>query len=153
MYQMKYVNFWNSFTDSMYDGFLVKEDIKTNLPKFYTIDPIVYEWVLKKGDKNWFSLIEPKGYEKEFYSYFEVPIKDEQSFMRGYDWLLDFPIDEKTIPLIPKIANFFEHFIFQSKDISLEESFKNVDSRTYHFVPDEVRDDIKKFIKNHFEQS
>lgn len=137
---MKYIKYWNYFTDNLHDGFLVKEDERY----LYLCYPLVYEWIEKMGD---FSLLEQvqliSVLKKDFHYV-------EETYVSKYEeWIFHFPLEEREMNHFQDVTKFFDYFFHHSRatltkrlERTIGDSPKSLDKKT-----------IKKcieFILNHF---
>jgi hypothetical protein len=142
---MKYVRFYNVITESMYDGFLVKEEDG----KFYTIDPICYEWLSSINRLDLIEVFETRGWEREFFPYILTRLNENHTFVGEKKWLFEFPLREEHYPYIGYISNYFEWFTEKS-DKPLFEKIQTAKERTTRFIPSHIHDQLSDFIIVHY---
>lgn len=142
---MKYIKFYNIITESMYDGYLVKEEGK----HYSTIDPICYEWLHKTGKWEWLDKLDPRSFDTEYFPYTEANPPKLGYFIRDYDWLFDFPVQEKHLPKLHSIANLFEWFV-HTPQAPLHEKLTLCKSRTKYSLPSDITQDVCDFITDYY---
>jgi len=106
---LKYIKFWNPFTENFHDGFLVGE----NETYFEIIYPIAYDWLQHVQSLEFIHKVKAVTYEKSLYKPFDAiyrsPLSAEDK------WFFHFLKLEHHIEDLNTIANFFEWFIHLEK--------------------------------------
>lgn len=142
---MKYIKFYNIITESLYDGFLVKQVGE----KYETIDPICYEWVQQTGNWAWLDVLDTRKFDTEFFPYHEGAVPKDGQFIGEYTWLFDFPVKEKHVPKLHSIANFFEWFA-GTKNMPLHAKLTLCIDRTKHVLSPDIAQDVCDFITDYY---
>jgi len=98
---MKYIKYWNYYTDNLLDGFLISEDEK----HYKLCEPLIYEWIHYLND---FSLLDESllvsVLKKEFHYI-------EETYVSPFDpWVFQFEINRKEKKHFREIVRFFECF-------------------------------------------
>lgn len=141
---MKYIQFYNLYTESFWDGFLVSE----NEEYFYWIDPICYEWLVKTDNLKLMEFIEPRRFEKDYFSYFDKRLPENWSFVKGNDWFFDFPLTSNNLKHLLSISNFFE-WVIGSPNEPFHQRIQTALSRTKFTLSPEIQDDLEEFFRKH----
>lgn len=145
---LKYVSFYNEFTESMYDGFVLREDGNS----FDLIDPICYEWIVKKGKEAWLEQLSPRNFDKQFFAYTERILPAYWSFIKEDDWLFDFEVKETFLPKVHSIANYFEWFA-GTKNSSLSEKLARAKKVSGRFLSDDLQMDLETFVRAYYRKN
>lgn len=143
---MKYVQFHNILTDSLYDGFIVNEDASY----FWTLDPICFEWLSNTAQLHLIDSFDLKRWEKDYYSYIDGKLSENWSAIKNHAWLFDFPLHANNVKYTHSIANYFDWFRY-NLHLSVPERINQAKSSTFHTLPLEIHEELAHFILRHFQ--
>lgn len=138
---IEYIEFYNVLTQQMTDGFWVEE----GEGQFKTIDPICYEWLLAINKLDYLPLINKKSFDMSFHPYRKKELPVEWSFIKGENWLFNFPIEESEIKYMQGISLFFEWFVYD-KDVEQEQRIKDATYAVRSVLPEELIKKVTNFI-------
>lgn len=139
---LKYIKFWNMFTDNFQDGFYLHEDDTY----FYTCYPLTYDWLKEINRLDLLSSVEAVSYEKQFFQYTEAFYHKPQ--LEDKDtWFYSFPKLEKYINKMNSISNFFEWFIhFEKQHGRLLPSIEETLSKTKRVIETELLNELVEYV-------
>lgn len=137
--QLKYVRFWNEMALNEYDGYVVKED-DTNI---YIIYPMTHDWIHYLNKWEWLEKMNLHQFEKNLFQPRTTVryIPD----LEPIKWMFDFPIESFGIDKLPKVANFYEQFLYNAK-LPFHKRLEETIDRTYFLFEKHEMKQILEFI-------